>query len=37
VLTRCGFEHIDEVMDPEDGVVWRWEIGRTSKHFPVGE
>jgi len=26
VLTKCGFRHIGEVIEPEDGVVWRWEI-----------
>ena len=26
VLTKCGFERVGEVMDPEDGLVWRWEI-----------
>ena len=25
VLAKCGFEHIGEVMDPEDGPLWRWE------------
>ena len=25
VLTKCGFLRIGEVMDPEDGLVWRWE------------
>ena len=25
VLTKCGFRRIGEVMDPEDGRVWRWE------------
>jgi RimJ/RimL family protein N-acetyltransferase len=25
VLTKCGFRHLGEVMDPEDGLVWRWE------------
>ena len=25
VLTKCGFEAIGEVHDPEDGWVWRWE------------
>ncbi len=25
VLTKCGFDHVGEVMDPEDGRVWRWE------------
>jgi ribosomal-protein-alanine N-acetyltransferase len=25
VLTKCGFRHIGEIIDPEDGLVWRWE------------
>jgi RimJ/RimL family protein N-acetyltransferase len=25
VLTKCGFHHVGEVIDPEDGLVWRWE------------
>jgi ribosomal-protein-alanine N-acetyltransferase len=25
VLTKCGFQHLGEVTDPEDGPVWRWE------------
>jgi RimJ/RimL family protein N-acetyltransferase len=25
VLTKCGFESVGEVVDPEDGPVWRWE------------
>jgi RimJ/RimL family protein N-acetyltransferase len=25
VLTKCGFHHLGEVVDPEDGPVWRWE------------
>lgn len=25
VLTKCGFRCLGEVMDPEDGLVWRWE------------
>ncbi|MBW3664728.1 MAG: GNAT family N-acetyltransferase [Actinobacteria bacterium] len=25
VLRRCGFTKVSEVIDPEDGVVWRWE------------
>ena len=27
VLTKCGFVHIGDVVDPEDGPVWRWERG----------
>ena len=26
VLAKCGFEWTGEVMDPEDGLVWRWEL-----------
>jgi ribosomal-protein-alanine N-acetyltransferase len=25
VLIKCGFRRIGEVIDPEDGLVWRWE------------
>jgi RimJ/RimL family protein N-acetyltransferase len=25
VLGKCGFEFMGEVVDPEDGPVWRWE------------
>lgn len=28
VLTRNGFRRHGEVMDPEDGLVWRWERDR---------
>jgi ribosomal-protein-alanine N-acetyltransferase len=24
VLTKCGFTHTGEVIDPDDGPVWRW-------------
>jgi RimJ/RimL family protein N-acetyltransferase len=26
VLKACGFKHLGEVVDPEDGLVWRWEL-----------
>ena len=26
VLTKCRFERVGEVVDPEDGLVWRWEL-----------
>ncbi len=29
VLTKCGFTHIGEVNDPEDGLIWRWETTRS--------
>ena len=25
VLAKCGFRFVGEVIDPEDGLVWRWE------------
>jgi ribosomal-protein-alanine N-acetyltransferase len=25
VLEKCGFTHVGEVIDPEDGLVWRFE------------
>jgi RimJ/RimL family protein N-acetyltransferase len=28
VLLKCGFRHVGSVIDPEDGLVWRWEHGR---------
>jgi RimJ/RimL family protein N-acetyltransferase len=28
VLTKCGFAFVGEVIDPEDGRVWRWERRR---------
>ena len=28
VLTKCGFARVGEVVDPEDGLVCRWERSR---------
>jgi ribosomal-protein-alanine N-acetyltransferase len=28
ILTKCGFASGGQVVDPEDGVVWRWERSR---------
>ena len=25
VLNKCGFRRVGEVIDPDDGLVWRWE------------
>jgi len=30
VLAKCGFTCIAQVVDPDDGPVWRWELGRPS-------
>ena len=32
VLTKSGFKWIGEVMDPEDGLVWRWELPVPASH-----
>jgi [ribosomal protein S5]-alanine N-acetyltransferase len=26
ILQKCGFRKTGEIMDPEDGRIWRWEI-----------
>ena len=31
VLTKCGFVRVADVVDPEDGPVWRWE--RNAHHI----
>jgi RimJ/RimL family protein N-acetyltransferase len=31
VLAACGFEFVGEVVDPEDGLVWRWELVASSR------
>ena len=28
VLDKCGFQCVGEVIDPEDGLVYRWELNR---------
>jgi ribosomal-protein-alanine N-acetyltransferase len=28
VLTKCGFARVGELVDPEDGLVWRWQRNR---------
>lgn len=25
VLVKCGFKKVGEAMDPDDGLVWKWE------------
>jgi len=31
VLIKCGLEKIAEVIDPEEGEIWRWEIRKDGK------
>jgi RimJ/RimL family protein N-acetyltransferase len=26
VLAKCGFRRVGEILDPDDGIVWRWEL-----------
>ena len=28
VLEKCGFKKVAEVNDPEDGLIWKWELTR---------
>jgi len=28
ILRKCGFEKVKEVNDPEDGLIWQWELKR---------
>jgi RimJ/RimL family protein N-acetyltransferase len=35
VLTKCGFRHLGEVVDPEDGLIWRWERHRAEAAEPA--
>ena len=30
VLAKCGFSRIGEVIDPDDGLVWRWELAKAA-------
>jgi ribosomal-protein-alanine N-acetyltransferase len=35
VLTKCGFSCVGEVIDPEDGLVWRWELPARRESHPA--
>lgn len=28
VLTKCGFKKIEEMNDPNEGIIWKWELKR---------
>jgi [ribosomal protein S5]-alanine N-acetyltransferase len=28
VLTKCDFVKVEEIDDPEDGLIWKWELRR---------
>ena len=28
VLQKCGFVKVEQINDPEDGIIWKWELKR---------
>ena len=30
VLRKCGFQKVEEIDDPNDGPIWKWELKRES-------
>lgn len=28
VLRKCGFEKVEEINDPDEGLIWKWELKR---------
>ncbi|MFT3846174.1 MAG: GNAT family N-acetyltransferase [Lacibacter sp.] len=28
VLQKCGFKKVEEMNDPDDGLIWKWELKR---------
>ncbi len=36
VLTKCGFRNVGQVIDPDDGPVWRWEKQRDTTEQTTG-
>ncbi|MDF2438230.1 MAG: GCN5-related N-acetyltransferase [Bacteroidota bacterium] len=28
VLQKCGFEKVEEINDPDEGLIWKWELER---------
>ncbi len=28
ILQKCGFEKVEEINDPDDGLIWKWELKR---------
>lgn len=29
VLQKCGFQKVEEINDPDDGLLWKWELKKT--------
>ncbi|MFR9800909.1 GNAT family N-acetyltransferase [Pseudonocardia sp. RS010] len=34
VLRRCGLTRVAQLQDPEDGLLWRWELGLAEQPAP---
>ena len=30
VLRKCGFEKIDEIIHPQEGIIWKWKLSKTA-------
>jgi len=28
VLKKCGFKFAEEILDPHEGIIWKWELKR---------
>ncbi len=28
ILRKCGFQFVSDIIDPEDGLIWRWRLER---------
>ena len=31
VLEKCGFKFIEEIIDPNDGTIWKWKLNKKNK------
>lgn len=31
VLAKCGFVKIEEIQDPNEGLIWKWELKRSEE------
>ena len=36
VLKKCGFRLVGEMLDPEDGLIWKWLYQRSNQVFVEG-
>ena len=35
VLKKCGFKKIEEINDPEEGNIWKWELKKKKGIRPI--